>query len=158
MKFDELKTEYLSEFEVRLLVNDRPLLELVKEQEILHSRKEFYEREKEEPEFDATDPDFLAGDYMNMNPGDTYLPCRNLLDDPMPIGFEIDEWDPILKKSTLLYCSCGIPDCWLFRCRITERDNIVVWSDFDQFHRGWCYDMGPLIFEKDKYIEALTKV
>ncbi|VAW76582.1 hypothetical protein MNBD_GAMMA12-2266 [hydrothermal vent metagenome] len=38
MKFDVLKTEYLSECEVRLLANDKPLLELVKEQEILLTR------------------------------------------------------------------------------------------------------------------------
>jgi len=157
IKYDILKTEKISEYSIKLYVNDVPLLDLVGEQELPFSAAEYEDRKRNGGELrDEDGPDFLAGDYMYMNPCDTLLPNRNLLDKPFRIGFQVPKWNPILKKSTLLYCSCGEPDCWLFMCKITEKDEVIIWSDFEQYHRDWTYDLGPFIFEKAQYLEQIS--
>lgn len=66
-------------------------------------------------------------------------------------------------KIQLLECECGEPGCWPLICRITVRDEVVSWSDFEQPHRSrsrsqsvWSYEgFGPFLFRKQQYEIAL---
>jgi len=58
----------------------------------------------------------------------------------------------------LLRCTCGINECWFLLVTITVLDAFVVWTDFEQFHRHWVYDLGPFVFAKQAYLEALAPV
>jgi len=56
------------------------------------------------------------------------------------------------KKVSIYDCECGCFGCWPLRVRISKSENMTVWSDFEQPHRGpntraswWRYDkLGPL--------------
>jgi hypothetical protein len=69
------------------------------------------------------------------------------------------------EKISLYDCECGCFGCWPLRVRIAESDDTVVWSDFEQPHRGpksrtswWRYDkLGPFKFDREQYIAALAK-
>ena len=63
--------------------------------------------------------------------------------------------DPRRDKITLLGCDCGIVECWFLLARITLLDELVVWSEFEQFHRNWRYDLGPFVFEREAYLAAI---
>ncbi|KIG15092.1 hypothetical protein DB30_06124 [Enhygromyxa salina] len=70
-------------------------------------------------------------------------------------AFETDDDDPRRIKTTLLTCTCGIDECWFLLANIRVLDDIVVWSDFEQFHRDWVYDLGPFVFDKQAYFDSL---
>ena len=69
-------------------------------------------------------------------------------------------------KTYLFGCVCGEPGCWSLQASIDVDENTVTWSDFEQPHRGqhsrashWQYDgLGPLVFDRDQYEEALTSL
>ena len=154
MKNDILTTELINGSQVKLLINNIPLLDIVKNEEIPYSLQEFKEHQRDES-FTESDPKYLAGQYMNMMIHDTYFPNKNLLGQPRETDYVIDKSDPLKEKSTLLYCDCGITDCWLFMCKITINENTVTWSDFEHFHRDWKYNFGPYTFDKTEYLKQL---
>ena len=78
--------------------------------------------------------------------------CRNLLDEPRDPGFVLEPDDPRRSKATVLGCSCGIIDCWFLQVRVRLLSEVVVWSEFEQFHRPhWRYDLGPITFDRRQY-------
>lgn len=59
------------------------------------------------------------------------------------------------RKATVLGCTCGIVECWFLMVEITLLDDVVIWSDFEQFHRPWVYALGPFVFDRAAYERAL---
>lgn len=67
---------------------------------------------------------------------------------------------------SLLECDCGCPGCWPFLVRITLTEDEIIWSDFEQPHRGvnstvgeWTYDnLKPFVFNRNQYEEELKRV
>jgi hypothetical protein len=62
-------------------------------------------------------------------------------------------------KIPVLGRGCGDVGCWPFRVRITLRDDVVIWDDFEQPHRrAWRYDeMRPFVFDGAQYLSALDR-
>ncbi|MDC0675339.1 hypothetical protein [Nannocystis radixulma] len=140
-----------------ILINDRDLIEQVRDVERPHAAREIAERRRDDPELDLT-VDQLAGDYLHLTRRELALPSRHLLEpsDDVRRGFAVAADDPIHAKTTVLQCTCGILECWFLLVRITLFDEFVVWSDFEQFHRDWVYDLGPFIFDRQAYERALA--
>ena len=68
---------------------------------------------------------------------------------------------PIMEdgKFDILTCDCGELGCWSFEAKITESDDSIIWSDFEQPRRDWDYsNFGPFVFDKDDYKEKMSKV
>jgi hypothetical protein len=69
-------------------------------------------------------------------------------------------------KTLLMECACGCPGCWPLVARITVTDTSVIWSDFEQPHRGpdsagghWDYSsFGPFEFELEEYSREFAKI
>ena len=99
--------------------------------------------------------DDFSGQYMALS---LYERRKGLLGDPSGTSarhFVLPPDDPRRDKITLLGCDCGIVECWFLLARITLLDEFVVWSEFEQFHRDWCYDLGPFVFEREAYLAAV---
>ena len=126
---------------VTICVNGIDLVELIRRVELPFAEAE-YDRRYAAGERDFGERGSLAGDYLCMSAMDTFLPSHNLLGAPYDHGFVAPR-----TKSILLQCTCGITECWFLLARITVGEDRVVWSDFEQFHRDWTYD---LRFEFDR--------
>jgi hypothetical protein len=114
---------------------------------------------RREAEARGEDPadDTIAGEYLGLPESRLRLPSRALLDRPLGIedGFVLAPDDPRRGKATVLGCTCGIIECWFLMVRITLLDDVVIWSDFEQFHRDWVYALGPFVFDRAAYERAL---
>ena len=97
----------------------------------------------------------LAGSYVGLPPEDVFLPSPRLLGEPTTYY----DHDSPEGKFAVLGCICGEPGCWPFRVEITLRDDVVIWSGFEQPHRSaWRYDkMRPLVFDRAQYLAALSQ-
>ncbi len=139
---------------VTIRVNGVELIDLVGRIERPFAEAEFDRRSSEGESQQALGPrGGLAGSYLYLPVADTFLPSRNLLGEPYTHGFE---GRGIAQKSLLLQCTCGVRECWFLLARITVEDHGVTWSDFEQFHRDWHYDLGPFVFARDQYEEQLA--
>jgi len=135
-------------------INGVPLLDIVRDAEHPFATEEYNKR----TESGETGIYNLAGEYRYMQPSKYFLPNRNLLDEPYSlaaIGFRIPENDPQSQKATLLQCPCGVPDCWFLMARITLEENVILWSEFEQFHRDWKYDL-RFAFDRTAYERQLS--
>ncbi|MGQ8874428.1 hypothetical protein [Paenibacillus sp. TSA_86.1] len=69
-------------------------------------------------------------------------------------------------KTLVLGCNCGLPGCWPLLVKITETDDSIIWSQFEQPHRTedsaggyWDYSTFPSFhFRKKDYIEQLNNI
>ncbi|MDY3557294.1 hypothetical protein R5W24_006482 [Gemmata sp. JC717] len=132
-----------------------PLIELVRRAEEPWARAEYLERL---PEFENPDEfKFEPGDYHYLSAAQLLLPSRELLDGPRDPGFVLDPDDPRRTKATVLGCTCGITQCWFLQVRVTLLPEVVVWSEFGQFHRPhWRYNLGPFTFDRKQYEAQLA--
>jgi hypothetical protein len=119
-------------------------------------------REIEEPVFvrenlqrDA-ESQLIAGDYLSLPASLTYLPCRNLLDEPDEFAFVTEPDDIHFGKSTLLGCTCGILECWFLVAKISLTETTVTWSNFGQFHLDYEYEIEPFVFDRKQYENELV--
>ena len=73
---------------------------------------------------------------------------------------EDDAPDASRDRHYLLGCGCGHADCWPLLATITETNGSIHWSDFRQPHRPKrdYSDFGPLVFDRDAYVEAITEL
>lgn len=128
---------------VSIFINDRNMIDLIRELELPFARREGH-------------PD-LAGSYLGLPPDVMLFPSRYLL------GEGEDFWDDDGKVS-LYGCVCGEVGCWPLRATVTVTLDTVVWSDFEQPHRGpdypveyWKYDhFGPFVFNRAQYEAQLA--
>jgi hypothetical protein len=141
--------------QARIGINGWPLIELVRVAEEPWARAEYLERL---PEFeDPTEFQFEPGDYHYLSAARLLLPSRELLGQPRNPGFALEPGDPRCSKTTVLGCTCGIVECWFLQVRIEARPEVVVWSEFGQFHRPhWRYDLGPFTFDRRQYESQLA--
>ncbi|MEZ4382679.1 MAG: hypothetical protein R3A79_15180 [Nannocystaceae bacterium] len=138
-----------------LEVNGRDFIALVRDVERPLLAAENAERRAAGEDVDAA-PDPSA-QYAGRHLGDYRLPSRLLLGEPSlsPGCYGVSVDDPARGKSALLACVCGIDECWFLLATITVLDDAVIWSDFEQYHRNWAYDLGPFVFEKGAYMAAI---
>lgn len=142
--------------QAHIAINGRPLIELVRVAEELWVNVEYLERL---PEFDNPDEfRFEPGDYHYLSASRLLLPSRELLGQPRDPGFELKPDDQRRGKSTVLGCTCGIVECWFLQVRIAVQPEVVVWSEFGQFHRQhWVYNLGPFTFDRTQYESQLIQ-
>jgi hypothetical protein len=140
----------------QIAINGTPLLALVRAAEEPWARVEYLERlrEFENPDEFRFDP----GDYHYLPASSLLLPSRELLGRPRDPGFVLETNDPRKTKATVLGCTCGILQCWFLQVRVELLPEVVVWSDFGQFHRPhWRYDLGPFTFDRRQYVSQLAQ-
>ncbi|MFY0533456.1 hypothetical protein [Nannocystis pusilla] len=95
-----------------ILIDDRDLIDLVRDAERPHAVREIAERRRDDPELDLA-VDQLAGDYLHLTRRELALPSRHLLEpsDDVRRSFAVAADDPIHAKTTVLQCTCGILEC-----------------------------------------------
>ncbi|NOJ79822.1 hypothetical protein [Myxococcus xanthus] len=133
---------------LRILINGRPLIDLVRE----------FERPMAMREGSLS----IAGAY-------TWLAYGGATNDPSqhfyaPPGKQDENHDD--RISVLACGDCGLSGCWPLVCRIEVREDRVVWRDFANPHRGpnrvageWSYvGFGPFDFERRTYEHALKSL
>lgn len=142
--------------QVEILINDVPLIEIVREQELPYAEKEFDDclAEGEERE-NLGSRGWLAGDYIYLRPELVFLPSQNFFGEPYNHGFLVEPDDPVNFKSLILECTCGIAECWFLLAKISVEKSIVRWDDFQQFHRDWRYQLA-FTFDRGTYEKAFS--
>jgi hypothetical protein len=96
----------------------------------------------------------LASNYAGLPPEVIFLPSPRLLGEPTTYC----DHDSTEGEIAVLGCVCGEPGCWPFRVEIALRDDVVVWSGFEQPHRAWRYDeLRPFVFDRTQYLSALNQ-
>lgn len=135
---------------IDIFINDRSFLEIIRETEEPIIAKENLQRDAESQ--------LKAGDYYSLPATLTYLPCRNLLDEPDEFDFLIEPEHLHSNKSTLLGCTCGVLECWFIVAKITLTPTTVTWSNFAQFHFDYEYDLKPFVFEREQYERELLPI
>jgi hypothetical protein len=138
---------------VEIYIDDRSLIEIVREAEKPFVAAENEERKTEEGF--AENP-LTAGDYSWLPESFIYPPSRNLLGEAYD-AFILAPGDMHYGKSILLGCTCGIVECWCLAVKITLSEETVTWSDFGQFHREWDFKLKPFVFERKQYESELKK-
>lgn len=121
---------------IELLVDDRPLLELVREVE-------------------AARGDERPGGYLALPASMTAWPSRQLLDEPADLDYVLADDDPRRGKAVLLGCACGIIECAMVLARIELAADTVTWRDLQSFGDDVPYPIGPFVFERAAYEAAL---
>jgi len=63
-------------------------------------------------------------------------------------------------KARVLECDCGVDGCWSLLVKVSQDDQTVSWSEFNQIHREhWDYaSLGAFVFSKDEYLKALDTI
>ena len=122
---------------VNIVVDDKPLAEIMKEYEMPMATKE--------------GSPSLAGDYHAIEVSSLSL-------EQYYLGKDKADWGDEENKTALLGCSCGILGCWPLLCKINIQGNKVIWSDFEQPHRDddWDYStFEGFVFDKQQYLNAI---
>jgi hypothetical protein len=135
---------------IDIYINDKPLIEIIREIEEVALVKENLKRDQ--------NSQLIPGDYLSLPASSTYLPSRNLLDKPKESGFVIEPDDLHYGKSTLLGCTCGVTECWFIVAKIWLTPTTVTWSNFAQFHLDYEYQLKPFIFERKEYEKQLLPI
>jgi hypothetical protein len=141
---------------VQLLVNGSDLIDLVRRVELPFAKAEWDERiANGESEKELGERGSLAGRYLHLSKERALLPSTALMGEVYDHGFTVGPDHPSHEKSLLLQCTCGNIDCWFLLASIETTKKSVTWSDFCQFHRPWKYQLGPYVFDREKYIAEL---
>ena len=132
--------------EVRIVIDGRDLIEVVKEHEA--------------PYAEAEGSPSIAGRYSGLSPRDVLPPSRHLFGEAEAM-FTHD------GKIEVLSCAdCGEPGCWPLVCEIVVSAETVTWQHFEQPRRNgelgasvWSYeDFGPFVFDRRHYEETLARL
>ncbi|MCA9577670.1 MAG: hypothetical protein KC668_19685 [Myxococcales bacterium] len=135
---------------VRIEVSGKDLLDWVRDAERPHVERENANRGGEDPAYHLVPADYLP-------PPQTLRTSRELFGEVPSVearSFVMEPSDRRLSKTTLLTCSCGVSECEFLLVRISVLPDVVVWSDFESFHRPWVYDLGPFVFDRQEYEAA----
>ncbi|WP_299335033.1 hypothetical protein [uncultured Psychroserpens sp.] len=141
IKIQEVQVNELNQFVTKILIDGTDLIVLLSEFEKPFAKKEGC-------------PD-IAGQYGGLNPRTLYKNLLNLTDNSNSNN----------NKSDILDCDCGVWGCWAFMTKIENVNNKIIWTDFEQLHRGkdshnhWNYSkFGPFEFNKSEYNSELEKL
>ena len=123
---------------VEVLINDTPLVELVRRYEL--------------PLATAEGRPQSAGDYGSLEASVAAPPSRHFLGEPTYGSYRHGE------RTQVLLCDADYePGCKPFVCRIDVLADHVVWSSFRQPGDPWSYDgFGPFEFDRVQYEKALA--
>lgn len=123
------------------IIDNKNLIELLKDYELPLAKKEGSEN--------------IAGAYDGLDPKVLFANLTNSKDNQ---NQEID-------KSDILGCECGSSGCWTFMAKVIEKQDSVIWTEFEQIHRSkdsasyWDYsDFGDLEFNKDEYFKKVNEL
>lgn len=94
-------------------------------------------------------------------PTDSYgplTPGADLALGPYFMGEPGPNWNRV-GHAILLACDCGESACWPLLARITVKDTVVVWSEFEQPNRPDrdYLEFGPFTFDRARYELAVAK-
>lgn len=135
------KEDGLNNSVAKILIDGTDLIELLAEFEKPFAKKE-----------GSLD---IAGQYEGLNPKTLYKNLLNLT------GNSNSEDN----KSDILDCECGCSGCWSFMIKVESIDGKIIWTDFEQLHRGkeshtfWDYSQfGPFEFNEAEYNSELEKI
>lgn len=134
-----------------ILVNDIPLIELVRQEEQTFAEMEWDDDVAQGTPLEVLgERGSLAGQYMYHAANAVLAPSRELLGErSWEVGPRGEE------QICLLGCACGIVECWPFLAEIVVSPSLIVWQHFEQPHRNWRYGLGPFIFDRAQYESAL---
>jgi hypothetical protein len=104
---EKVDKQYEKHAEIR--INDRPIIDILREFELPLAKKENSEN--------------IAGAYMYLSPKSLY---QNLTKNE---NFNEE------GKATILACECGSEGCWPMLVKIKEDEKAIIWEDFEQPHR-----------------------
>lgn len=134
---EKVDKQYEKLAEIR--INDRPIIDILREFELPLAKKENSEN--------------IAGAYMYLSPKNLY---QNLTKNE---NFNEE------RKATILACECGSEGCWPMLVKIKEDEKAIIWEDFEQPHRTiergnyWDYQsFGKYIFDLYEYKKQLKSL
>src|SRR5262245_27475306 len=130
---------------VRIVINGRDFIEMVREVELPFAKREGHPN--------------IAGAYPYFGPMFVFSPAHHFY------GVPAHDWTDRTRRIFILSCTCGFPECWPLIARVQVEETEVVWSDFRQMRRGphskageWRYDgFGPFTFDRRLYEQELAK-
>ena len=136
-------SEYGTYRELQVFIDGRNLIDILTEYEMPFAKAEGHSD--------------LAGAYSGL-PDIECTESRFLGQSDLEYGIQED-------KVAMLDCTCGHPGCWTWAVRIAVTEKEVIWSDFEQVHRGsdsstvvWDYTkLGPFRFDKDAYVAEVLR-
>jgi len=130
------------EREVEIVVNERPLIELIAAVE------EPFANEEVHPS--------IAGSYAGLLTRAFGEPLQDHFSGSTDSHMYCGPHD----KTVLLVCDCRETGCWPLMARIRVEDDLVVWSHFEQPHRREKWSHGDLqfTFSRDQYEAELAKL
>lgn len=125
-------------YAARIFINNTDLIDTLAKFE-----KPFAQKENQEN---------IAGSYEGLSPEYLY---ENLTGKPI---FEDN-------KTIILECTCGCEGCWDFLVEIKENNREIIWTNFENIHRGreshnfWDYStFSDLKFDKTEYLQEISKL
>lgn len=130
-----LKFEIWEDNRVGIFIDQRNLIDMLKEYEVPFAKKEGSEN--------------MAGQYWW------------IYKDALLSNLRLEYWN----KPNLLGCECGEEACWPMWINIKKEDNKVIWSNFEQPFRTkqhnsfWDYsNFGTFTFDIENYQNELKKL
>ncbi len=125
-----------------ILINGRPLIDMVRDYELPYARE--------------CGQESIAGGYMPIYAD--YL--LGLLTDQK----KSEEYD---GEIPVLICECGCEGCWDFLMTVIEEESAIVWKNFHNPHRSsttsaggyWNYSNFPSFrFNRQEYLKAILQL
>ena len=128
--------------ELRVLIDEVDLIELVRRVELLDAEREGH-------------PD-IAGGYAGL----VAWRLRGRLSEHFLGGEDSHLYCGPHEKTVLLGCTCGEPGCWPLMARVEVSPLEVRWDEFEQPHRRrrWSHaTLGPFVFGRALYEATLAQ-
>lgn len=144
---DRLRRLLASDGGIAIVINDRDLIEWVREVELPYAERE-----------GASE---IAGSYAPLPAETVLLPSRHMLGEPEARYASRD------GRTQIFVCGdCQEDGCWPLSVRIEVDEDTVRWRDFEQPHRRlpgphtqeWTYEgIGPFTFDRRQYEAAIRR-
>jgi len=143
---DTIRFELKHPNEVAILINDRDLIEMLREVELPFATREGHPS--------------MAGDYQGLSPAALFEDTRVWL------GKARKGWNYAEGQIVLLGCPYVDVYCWPMSVRVTLAEDRIIWSDFEQQQRDastgedqWTYEaLGPFAFDRRQYMREVERM
>jgi hypothetical protein len=120
---------------VDIFINGKNLIDIVREVELPSAIEEGSSE--------------IAGHYMGLQPSELLNPFTY-------------QNGKIAIFDCASFCATG---CWPLLVKVTVTDNLVIWEEFEQYHRGptfpgkqWRYDGLRFVFDRKQYNQEFSKL
>jgi hypothetical protein len=122
-------------FSTQIMIDGKNLIDLLKDYELPFAKKEGSAS--------------IAGAYDGLEPQVLFANLTN----------------SEVYKSAILECDCGFPGCWTFMTKVIEKQDTIIWTDFEQIHRRedssnfWDYSgFKDFEFNRSEYYKKLNEL